>query len=309
MRRAVALPLPRSRSSARRLRTPPAPSRWTRPTRCTRSSWAPTGRSTTRLRAVCCARLGGSGLAQEPVAAARDATGELVVAAARARTARCSSCRAASGPRAYRSRPAPPARPTCSRTQDGRLELFFRGVDGKLWSAGQTATGWSEPESARRGRWRASRPRSVDGDATPCTVVARETDGQLQHCGSTTAPGRPRWPAATSGRPRRRAASPTGGLEVFAPRPGRRAWSGPPSRRGPCSRSRRGGSQSALAIVGTPAARHRRQRLRCTRVRARHRRRAAGRPTRSRRTGRGASGSRSAARSPATRSRSATAPG
>src|SRR6478735_2189332 len=123
-------------------------------------------------------RLGGSGLAQEPVAAIRDATGSLVVAA-RAEdgtvlvlpdgewSARVQVATGAAGS------------PDLALNQDGRLELFFRGVDGKLWTARETVTGWSAAETLD-GTLAGDPAAAVDASGA-VHVVARGTDGTLQH--------------------------------------------------------------------------------------------------------------------------------
>lgn len=133
------------------------------------------------------ARAGGSGLAQEPVAAVRDASGEIVVAA-----------RAEDGtvyvlPGGDWSAREPVATgaagsPELLLDADNRLQLFFRGVDGKLWTTGQDIAGWSTPE-ALEGTL-AGEPLAILDSASYVTVWARDVDGQArawQKAGSTWA--------------------------------------------------------------------------------------------------------------------------
>jgi hypothetical protein len=186
-------------------------------------------------------RLGGSGLAPEPVAAVRDATGAIAVAA-----------RAVDGtvfllPDGTWSARVPLATgaagsPELLLDRDGFLHVFFRGVDGALWWVAQNQTGWEQPESL--GETPAGEPAAIlDGQSLP-TVLARGTDGRArlwEHDGawaSMTLPGELASDVAV-------ARHPDGRLEALA-----RGTDGTPSSallRGPFA------SQSATTIVGAPA--------------------------------------------------------
>ena len=123
-------------------------------------------------------RLGGSGLAQEPVAAIRDATGSLVVAA-RAEDGTVFVLPGGEWSARVHVATGAAGSPDLVLNQDGRLELFFRGVDGKLWTAHETVTGWSAAETLD-GTLAGDPAAAVDASGA-VHVVARGTDGTLQH--------------------------------------------------------------------------------------------------------------------------------
>jgi hypothetical protein len=122
-------------------------------------------------------RLGGSGLVQEPVAAVRDATGEIAVAA-RAEDGTVFLLPGGSWSARVPLAGGAAGSPELLLDGDGHLHLFFRGVDGALWWVAQNLTGWEQPESL--GEQPAGEPDAIlDGQSRP-TVWVRETGGQLR---------------------------------------------------------------------------------------------------------------------------------
>ena len=81
-------------------------------------------------------RLGGSGLVQEPVAAVRDATGEIAVAA-RAEDGTVFLLPGGSWSARVPLAGGAAGSPDLLLDGDGHLHLFFRGVDGALWWVAQ----------------------------------------------------------------------------------------------------------------------------------------------------------------------------
>lgn len=122
-------------------------------------------------------RLGGTGLAHERVAAARDSSGVIVVAA---RSEDGTVYALPDGVWSARVQVATGAAgaPDLLSEQDGTLALFFRGVDGKLWTARQTATGWRTPEALEESA--AGEPTAILDSLSRPTVWARQADGQLR---------------------------------------------------------------------------------------------------------------------------------
>lgn len=140
------------------------------------------------------ARSGGEGLAEEPVGVVRDATGELVVIA-----------RAVDGtvyvlPGGEWSAREPigtgaASSPEVLLNEDARLEVFFRGVDGKLWHTVQTLAGWSDPEA--RADQVAGEPVAALTQQHGPVVAIRLASGSLGLVSRTTGV----WVAADTGAP------------------------------------------------------------------------------------------------------------
>ena len=152
------------------------------------------------------ARVGGSGLAQEPVAVERDGQGRLQV------IARTEDGTLLALPEGDWSARAPigtgfAGSPDVVVDDAGRLELFARGVDGKLWTAEQTATGWATPSAIADGI--AGNPAAILDHNRDVLVVFRSVAGELVTLACETI-----GPAA--GDPALVRHSPDGRLEVFA---------------------------------------------------------------------------------------------
>ncbi|MBE2320312.1 hypothetical protein DVA67_030375 [Solirubrobacter sp. CPCC 204708] len=120
-------------------------------------------------------RLGGEQLAQQPVAVERDATGTLLVAA------RAEDGTVYALPDGEWSARVPigtgAAGPPDLLLDDGRLAAFYRGVDGKLWTATQAATGWSAPEALAEDV--AGEPAAILDRNGDRVVTVRAGDGTL----------------------------------------------------------------------------------------------------------------------------------
>ncbi|MDA0179921.1 hypothetical protein OJ997_06410 [Solirubrobacter phytolaccae] len=122
-------------------------------------------------------RVGGAGLVQEPVAAVRDAAGTIVVAA---RGEDGTVYVLPDGDWSAREPVATGAAgaPDLLLNADNRLELYFRGVDGKLWWTAQTLTGWADPEAL--GGSPAGEPAAILDSRPRSIVFVRETDSELR---------------------------------------------------------------------------------------------------------------------------------
>jgi hypothetical protein len=135
------------------------------------------------------ARLGGSGLADAPVAVARNADGRLAVFARSADGALLHSVETTPGGTWSAWGPVGTdvvGSPDAVVNGDGRLEVFARGSDGALWHAAQTTPGGAFGAFESLGGTLAGDPAAVLDGASAVVVFARGTDGALWKLAGTT---------------------------------------------------------------------------------------------------------------------------
>lgn len=122
------------------------------------------------------ARVGGTALAQQPVAVERDGQGRLLV------VARAEDGALLALPDGDWSARVPVATgaagsPELLVLSDGKLALFYRGVDGRLWSVTQAADGWESPVSLADDA--AGDPTAILDHNGAIFVVYRSTTGEI----------------------------------------------------------------------------------------------------------------------------------
>jgi hypothetical protein len=124
------------------------------------------------------ARVGGSGLRQEPVAVTRMANGNLTVFARGTDDVLYAS--SASDWSSWVPLGSGLAgSPEAILDAAGRVQVFARGSDGAMWHTGQDAGGWSPWE--RLGGTLAGEPRAILDQQSKVVVFARETNGKLAY--------------------------------------------------------------------------------------------------------------------------------